>query len=97
MAPISRPRRFTSERARRPSLKSVKKTEYDFSGGIRGKYAARYAEGTNVVVLEPDVLEHFPDSRAVNDALRSLVAIVNRQRGRPTKRRATPTTTRPRR
>jgi hypothetical protein len=52
--------------------------EYDFSGGVRGKYAARYAEGTNVVLLEPDVAEHFPDSRSVNEALRALVSIVTR-------------------
>lgn len=46
---------------------------YDFSGGVRGKYAARYAEGTNVVVLAPDVAEVFRDSIAVNEALRTLV------------------------
>jgi hypothetical protein len=46
---------------------------YDFSGGVRGKYAARYAEGTNVVVLAPDVAGVFPDSIAVNEALRTLV------------------------
>jgi hypothetical protein len=46
---------------------------YDFSGGVRGKYAARYAEGTNVVVLDPNVAEVFPDSIAVNEALRTLV------------------------
>jgi hypothetical protein len=46
---------------------------YDFSGGVRGKYAARYEQGTNVVVLAPDVAEIFPDSIAVNEALRTLV------------------------
>ena len=45
--------------------------EYDFSGGIRGKYASRYARGTNVVLLAPDVAEVFKTSEAVNDALRS--------------------------
>ncbi len=49
--------------------------DYDFSSGVRGKYAARYAEGTNVVVLSPDVAEIFPDSEAVNEALRTLVRI----------------------
>lgn len=49
--------------------------DYDFSEGVRGKYAARYAEGTNVVVLSPDVAEIFPDSAAVNEALRTLVRI----------------------
>jgi hypothetical protein len=46
---------------------------YDFSGGVRGRYAARYAEGASVVVLAPDVAEVFPDSIAVNEALRTLV------------------------
>ncbi len=54
--------------------------EYDFSGGVRGKYAERYAEGTNVVVIDPDVAEYFPDHDAVNDALRSLAAIIRRKR-----------------
>jgi len=49
------------------------RSHYDFSGGVRGKYAARYAEGTNVIVLAPDVAEVFPDSIAVNEALRTLV------------------------
>jgi len=49
------------------------RSHYDFSGGVRGKYAARYAEGTNVVVLAPDVAEVFPDSIAVNEALRTFV------------------------
>jgi hypothetical protein len=46
--------------------------EYDFSGGVRGKYAKRYAEGSNVVVLEPDVAERFKTSEDVNEALRKL-------------------------
>ncbi len=49
--------------------------EYDFSRGVRGKYSERYAAGSNIVVLSSDVAEAFPDSRAVNDALRALVAI----------------------
>lgn len=47
--------------------------EYDFSGGVRGKYAERYAEGTNIVTLEPDIAEAFPDSKSVNDALREVL------------------------
>ena len=54
--------------------------EYDFSKGIRGKYAKRYAEGTNVVVIEPDVAKIFPDHDSVNQALRSLAEIVKRQK-----------------
>lgn len=54
--------------------------EYDFTGGVRGKYARRYTEGTNVVVIDPDVAEYFPDHDSVNEALRSLTAIIKRQR-----------------
>jgi hypothetical protein len=50
--------------------------EYDFSGGVRGKHAARYAQGSNVVVLDPDVAEVFPDSESVNKALRALAEII---------------------
>ncbi len=53
--------------------------EYDFSKGERGKYAKRYAEGTNVVVIEPDVAQYFPDHATVNEALRSLLPIVKAQ------------------
>ncbi|HEV7573519.1 MAG TPA: hypothetical protein VGQ21_18640 [Thermoanaerobaculia bacterium] len=44
---------------------------YDFSNGVRGKYAARYAERTNVIVLAPDVAEVLPDSVALNEALQT--------------------------
>lgn len=47
---------------------------YDFSRGSRGKYAKRYKEGTNVVLLEPDVAKAFPDSESVNRALKKLMA-----------------------
>ena len=53
--------------------------EYDFRGGVRGKYAARYAEGTNVVLLDPDVAAAFPDAQSVNTALRTLADIARRQ------------------
>ncbi len=46
--------------------------EYDFSDAVRGKYAERFAEGSNVVVLDPDVAEVFSDASAVNGALRLL-------------------------
>jgi hypothetical protein len=46
------------------------RSQYDFSGGVRGKYADRYARGTNVVVLDPDVAAAFPTAEAVNEALR---------------------------
>jgi hypothetical protein len=47
--------------------------EYDFSHGRRGKYARRYAEGRNVVVLEPDVAKVFRNSKSVNASLRKLI------------------------
>ena len=50
--------------------------EYDFTKGVRGKFAERYAEGANVVVLDPDVAALFPTSKAVNDALRALGVIL---------------------
>ena len=53
--------------------------EYDFSGGVRGKYAKRYEEGNNVVVIDPGVAEDFPDHDSVNEVLRSLTAIIKRQ------------------
>lgn len=49
------------------------RSEYDFSKGVRGKYAKRYLEGTNVVVLEPDVAREFPDAATVNEALRKVL------------------------
>ena len=52
--------------------------EYDLSqlkGGVRGKYASKYKEGTNVILLEPDVAEVFKDNESVNEALRLLIKI----------------------
>jgi hypothetical protein len=49
------------------------RSEYDFSGGVRGKYAKRYAEGTNLILLEPDLAAEFPDSRSVSRALRAYL------------------------
>jgi len=54
--------------------------ESDFSRGVRGKYAHRYAQGANVVVLAPDVAEVFPNTEIVNSSLRALAGIVRRQR-----------------
>lgn len=53
--------------------------EYDFSGGVRGKYAGRFAQGASVVVLDPDVAEIFADSESVNRALRALAGIIQHQ------------------
>jgi hypothetical protein len=53
--------------------------EYDFSKGVRGKYVGRFAQGANVVVLDPDVAEVFADSESVNKALRALAGIIQHQ------------------
>ena len=53
--------------------------KYDFSKGVRGKYVKRFAEGSNVVVLSPDIAQVFPDSESVNEALRTLVKIADRR------------------
>ena len=63
------------ERVRRsPDMRA----EYDFSAGVRGKYVERYCRGTNVVLLDPELAEAFPDSKSVNDALRALLEVATR-------------------
>jgi len=54
--------------------------EYGFAKGVRGKYARRYAQGTNVVVLDQDVAKFFPNADAVNSSLRSLAEIIRRRK-----------------
>jgi len=56
--------------------------EYDFSKGVRGKYAKRYTTGGNLVVLDPDVARIFPDSESVNRALRSIAGATKSKRGK---------------
>ena len=57
------------------AVRDEMRAEYDFSGGVRGKYAGRFAPGRSVrvVVLAPDVAEAFGSARAVNAALRRLL------------------------
>jgi hypothetical protein len=55
---------------------------YDFTGGVRGKYPRRYAEGTNVVVLDPDVARLFPNRGTVNETLLAVAQIVQIQERR---------------
>lgn len=56
-------------------------------GGVRGKYAARYRAGTNLVLLDPDVSAAFPNAQAVNEALRLLIRISKKSLHRPTPER----------
>lgn len=70
------------KKAKRASSKADRDTmrpEYDFSGAVRGATAARYREGTNVVVIEPELLDVFPDGGAVNEALRALAPVIRRR------------------
>jgi hypothetical protein len=63
-------------------LEDELRPEYDFSsmtGGIRGKYVERYRAGTNVVLLDQDVAKAFPTSTSVNEALRLLLQVAQRQ------------------
>jgi len=55
------------------------KPEYDFSSGVRGKHYLSYQQGTNVVLLEPDIAEIFRDSEAVNHALRMLINLAGNE------------------
>ena len=66
------------KRTEKRRLRDELRPEYDLSdlkGGVRGKYAARYQSGTNLVLLSSDVAEHFPNDKAVNKALRRLIRI----------------------
>jgi hypothetical protein len=65
----------TNNSTKRPSDVDTMRPEYDFSKAVRGVTAARYAQGTNVVLLDPDVAEIFPDTQAVNEALRTFARL----------------------
>jgi hypothetical protein len=68
---------------RKPSEDSdMMRPEYDFSKGVRGKHAARYAQGTNVVVLEPDVAREFRTTEQVNETLRAVSKLLQQHRKR---------------
>ena len=56
--------------------------EYDFSGGVRRKYVSKYKEGTNLVILDPELIEYFPDSASVNEALKSLARLMKKYRNK---------------
>ena len=62
------------------SDKSASLVDFDFSQGERGRYASRYASGTNVVLLAPDVAKAFPTTASVNKSLRALAGILRSQK-----------------
>ncbi len=62
-----------------PNSHDSLESEYDFSnipGGVKGKYVEEYKKGVNLVLLEPDVAQMFPDAMSVNEALRYLSKII---------------------
>jgi hypothetical protein len=72
------------KRSRKARAKTVgtMKREYDFSSGVRGATVARYRKGSNFMLIDPDVLDVFPDASAVNEVLRALATVI-RHRRRP--------------
>jgi len=73
---------------RRNMDRDTMRPEYDFSEAVRGVTAARYAQGANIVVIDPEVLDVFPDGATVNEALRALAPVLRQQRGAGAKRRS---------
>lgn len=72
--------RKKAEHGKVDSDRDTMRPEYDFSGAVRGATAARYAEGTNVVVVASEVLDVFPDGESVNEALRALAPVLRHRR-----------------
>lgn len=73
--------------ARRIGVKEILR-EYDFTRARPNKYASRYAKGSIVVTLDPDVAAMFPGAREANDALRALASVIRRHRPRRSSRRS---------
>lgn len=72
------------DKKKAPDDSDTLREEYDFSGGVRGATAARYRQGSNVVVVDPDLLDVFPDGDSVNEALRALASVIRGRRGKQT-------------
>jgi hypothetical protein len=86
------PKKAKPKRVRRGYSETLR-PEYDFSRGVRGKHAARYAAGTNVVILDHDVASVFPTAVEVNEALRALAQLIRQRESlahqlRPNQQRA---------
>jgi hypothetical protein len=64
------------------------RSEYDFSRAVRGATASRYARGADIVVVDPKVLDVFPDGASVNEALRALAPVIRRGRRGARRRRS---------
>jgi hypothetical protein len=75
-------------RRERTDDRDTMRGEYDFSRAVRGVTAARYAQGANVVVIDPDILDVFPNGASVNEALRALAPILRQNRRAVARRRS---------
>jgi len=75
-----RPKQVSGKSARTATDEHDLLPEYDFRGGARGKYARRFSEGTNLVLLDADVRREFPSAESVNAALRFLIQVERRFR-----------------
>jgi hypothetical protein len=73
---------------KRKDERDTMRPEYDFSAAVRGVTAARYARGSNIVVIDPQVLDVFPDGARVNQALRALAPVLRQQHRAAPKREA---------
>lgn len=73
---------------RRRNGRDTMRSQYDFSAAVRGATAARYAQGANIAVIDPDVLDVFPDAATVNQTLRALAPVLRRQRRPAPKRKS---------
>ena len=75
------------KRQGRTGDRDTMRPDHDFSGAVRGVTAARYAQGANVVVIDPDVLDVFPNGASVNEALRALAPVLRQKRRAVARRR----------
>ncbi len=74
-----------AESVKKKAMTDTLRPSYDFRGGVRGVTAARYAAGSNIVVIDDDLRDVFPNAAAVNDALHALAPLLRKRRLRPTK------------
>ena len=68
-----------TDRRRSSGDRGTLRPEYDFSAAVRGATSARYRQGTNIAVIDPDLLDVFPNGAAVNEALRALAPMLRRK------------------
>lgn len=77
-----------ASRRRGDADRDTMRPEYDFSRAVRGITAVRYAQGANIVVIDPEVLDVFPDGETVNEALRALAPVLRKRRRAARRRRS---------